>query len=322
MFNFRLLANLLKRRYGSVYIKIERGLVGYGCTIILHFLFSMDRVYAQQSAVDRGVPDLQSSVATEQLTSADIGHLVISSPQSGWALCLLLEGPRLIYTAQIFGVQSRYGSLSAEWRNHRPKGFPTDDEVGLITEAELTETMRTLQKNLSQSTLQSSWDLTPPPCDVGMVEQRPLASSTDGQELSAEIWISAERAKHQTGIVHRGWAHWRIKNPHLMSSHVLDVLDTIRALIYRGASPRADVDRLMHPSEQAKLQLKVEREAKIWIDGVYMGIWPSTQLIPLTSGHYTIKAVSLAQPEVSVVYEEVEVLAGRLTRFEIRLETL
>ena len=57
--------------------------------------------------------------------------------------------------------------------------------------------------------------------------------------------------------------------------------------------PRQDSDRLIERYDSGILLLTVTAPSKVWINGVYHGLWPTSRPIYLAAGHYRVVVVPL-----------------------------
>jgi hypothetical protein len=241
-----------------------------------------------------------------------------------WVICLLTEGPHLIYTAHLYTVQPRYGTWTVDWRRYRPRGYVYDEEVGLVTTVNLQRSLDRLLKIVRDNQLKPELIESSPPCSPEEVEARPLSSLVlDSPSITTWLWVlspESTSAISKLGVQYR-WYQWRFNDPHLaIHPAPRTLIRTVKDLVHTSAPPQEDVDRLLKFAERGSLILKISKPARVWIDGVYQGEWPSLRLIYLPDGHYSIHVVPLDPRYEVISYEDVEVLAGRQTTFKVQVE--
>ena len=235
-----------------------------------------------------------------------------------WFLCLIIEGPRLLYRAEVYGVQPRYRSWNLEWRRHRPQEYPTDEGIGLISSADLGQLAQVIMTLTQLHGLTPEVTDTPPPCHSSQVSARPLiGDQSHSPEIIASLWL--ERMDSQSKLLPQ-WHFWKLNNPHLGSEGMNEVLDQIKAKVRTSDDSWNDFDHMLLPSERGHLYLKVSHPANILIDGVLIGQWPMEYHIPLPEGDYHIEARPIAPDLTPQQFDGIEVLRGKRTRFTITLE--
>ena len=256
-----------------------------------------------------------------------------------WLICLLTEGPHLIYTAQLYTVQSRYRSWTVDWRRYRPQGYVHDEEVGLITTLRLQRSLDQILGYARQYQLKPRLTSMPPPCSTEEIEQRPISlNHQDSPSITTRLWVlsphttsatSMKRGRYLDNLsgkelnksVGYRWYFWHFDDPHLQSqSGPRELIKIVQQLVHQAAPDQNHLDRLLKLDERGILILKVSQPSTVWINGVYHGRWPSRQVIYLPEDYYTIHVAPLDSHYEPVSYEEVEILAGRQTTFRIEVE--
>ena len=242
-----------------------------------------------------------------------------------WVICLLTEGPHLVYKAQAYTAQPRYGTWTVDWRRYRPHGYTHDEDVGLVTTVALQNTLDKILDTARRQELKPELIQSSPPCSQEAIERRPLPSTThDAPSLTTWLWIlaSVDRIATSEGEHNQyRWHQWRFDDPHLtIKATQRKLIQMVKKLVHSSAPPQEDVDRLLKPAERGSLTLKVSKASSVWINGVYYGASPSLRLIYLPDGYYSIHVVPFDKNYEPISYEDVEVLAGRQTTFKILVE--
>ena len=265
-------------------------------------------------------------------------------PDEPWVMCLLTEGPHLVYRAHLYTVQPRYKTWTVDWRRYRPRGYRHDEEVGLVTTDHLQRALSDLMRVARQGALKPVVVHTAPPCTTEEVEERERhLDAPQGPLITTWLWVLAptdqphkrpRSSEHRRGQstppqmkanieqpVSYRWYRWRFEDPHLdVQSAPRELIETVKRLVHTSAPPQEEIDLLLKPAERGSLILKVSQPARVWIDGVYQGDWPSLRMIYLPNGHYSIHVVPLDAHYEPISYEGVEILAGRQTTFKIQVE--
>ena len=236
------------------------------------------------------------------------------SPDEPWFVCLRLRGAHLLYQSKLFGIQARYRSWTAEWRRHRPQGYATDEGVGLITDQELASLFVRLESVAAKASLTHSDVDQLPPCDPDIEDRRVEKSP---HELVAELWLRRPPSLEEGPK----WRLWTFLDPHLQTAQApREMIDLIERQIYAVAEEQIDLDLLLSPGQSGSLYLQVSQASEVWVDGVYRGRWPSVNPIKLSEGKYHLRVAPLDRRYDSVVFEDLEVLADKKTKFGVELE--
>jgi hypothetical protein len=285
-------------------------------TLLTSVLFDV-KVYAQVSDSTPLVTEEQNTAHTSSLSPPPISQWISQAAfgqMEPWFVCLRLSGARSLYIAHVYAIQARYRSWTAEWRRHRPEGYPTDEGVGLVTDRELTGLYTQLMSHSDRQKISYTETLINPPCSVESIG----AEHAHGeQEYLAELWLRQPSLKGGTPV----WRYWSFINPHLRpEGQAREMIKLIKNLVTSVAIEGSDLDLLLSPKESGSLYLTVNHPSRVWLNGVYYGQWPSVSPIKLAEGLYELKVAPIDPRWESVVYSGLEVLAEKKTKFKVEIE--
>ena len=91
-------------------------------------------------------------------------------------------------------------------------------------------------------------------------------------------------------------------------------------LINKVAPEEVDSDRLIQDKDSGTLLLTVTAPSKVWLNGVYHGLWPSSRPIYLATDDYRVHVVPVDQTISPITFEGLEVTAGVKTKFKVEVE--
>ena len=66
--------------------------------------------------------------------------------------------------------------------------------------------------------------------------------------------------------------------------------------------------------------LTVTAPSKVWLNGVYHGLWPSSRPVYLAPGHYRVHIVPIDSRIDPITFEGLEMSAGVKTKFKVEVE--
>lgn len=258
----------------------------------------------------------------------------ISSPHLGDeqppTLCVLRHGLNAYYVEERIELQQRHGSWTLYWHASRPKGFKQEERVALLTEEESHQFLLDLATKLSSSDLitqrqvpQQSQFCPPPPI---------MNSRIWGVQTTISLFLSAnehppltllqnlpqdfKKLQKKQGL----WLQWPLGdietqlNPSAEQSYAL-----IEQILSRYIQRPYPIDQLLIAQEQGLLLIKLNRPARLEVDGVNYG-FPTVQPIPVSIGLHTLSLYPLSAPFGPFHYRQIEVEQGKLTRLSLTLE--
>ena len=293
-------------------------------------------------------------VITKQLSLSNVEKWIgspVGTQRLPWFVCVRMQGPSLMYKAKVYAIQARYQSWTAEWHRFRPQPYPSDNGVGLVTTKELAQLYLDVQRLATQSPIAYEDQNQVPPCGPeiyeGKVEkprdskinpkrhksrkrhksqQRTKRSTMAAQstkaklkaELLVDLWLLSQNsslASNQT------WHHWKFIDPHLSIEQEPQLMvNRVIELITKVAPEDEDSDRLIKSKDSGILLLTVTAPSKVWLNGVYHGIWPSSRPVYLSTGQYQVHVVPLDPNFSSITFEGLEMSAGVKTKFKVEVE--
>ena len=270
-------------------------------------------------------------------------------------LCVLIEGARFPFVEQKYIIQSRYHSWMGYWRRARPTGFPHDEGIGLLTQDEV----RAMLRDLSLDLLTPPWidraqwrssaqlkervkspeegpekEFTPrhagcpferfevSPKNRGGRESRlllrlPSTSSAEHLWLKALIPTLYQKKLDAKEDV---WVEWSFGDTSMnLNPLPARVIRRVTSSVHQVAGDQIPLDRLLLRHEMGALSLILGRAAEVRINGVFIGIWPRDDIIPLPPGHYTLKLTPIDPPTAPFIYKEIEILKEKKTRLRLSL---
>lgn len=284
--------------------------------------------------------------AIEQWIGSPVGM-----QRAPWFVCVRIQGSSLMYKAKVYSIQARYQSWTAEWHRFRPHPYPSDHGVGLVTTKELATLYAQIQSLATQGQVQYELTTQTPPCGAELYEtaqinglplQAQMSSSTKSaikkrarhlkyrhrkrksrkrsieqtNELLVDIWL-LNKDKANT----RSWQHWHLLDPHLkLDQHPQLMMKKVIELVNNVAPEGADTDRLIQAQETGILLLNVTAASKVWLNGVYHGLWPSSQPIYLAPDDYQVHVVPLDSNISPITFEGLEISAGVKTKFKVEVD--
>ena len=269
----------------------------------------------------------------------------VGTQRSPWFVCVRMQGSSLVYKAKVYAIQARYQSWTAEWHRFRPQPYPSDDGVGLVTTKELAQLYINIQDLAMQGKLQHQVQTQAPPCGAELYENilhtkgknksnsektkhkqsSELATkkkfknrSKQQFELRLDLWLLKQHTNKTTG---EAWQHWQFFDPHLsLDQHPQLMIQQVVDLITKVAPEGVDSDRLIQTQDSGTLLLTVTAPSKVWLNGVYHGLWPSSRPIYLATDDYRVHVVPMDQNLSPITFEGLELSAGVKTKFKVEVE--
>ena len=320
---------------------IRKLTLGFAC-----FVACIQLTYASPNLNEK------DTIKAKQLALSDVEKWIgspVGTQRLPWFVCVRMQGMSLMYKAKLYAIQARYQSWTAEWHRFRPQPYPSDDGVGLVTTKELAQLYVNLQRLAAQKPATYKAQTRIPPCGPELYEEK-VKKSFDSRmksngsskyikynkkakrqrkaallnkakakaELVVDLWLlskSSPLSSNQT------WQNWKFIDPHLsLEQEPQLMVNQVIELITKVAPENEDSDRLIKTKDSGTLLLTVTAPSKVWLNGVYHGLWPSSQPVYLATGHYRVHVVPLDSNISPITFEGLEMSAGVKTKFKVEVE--